>query len=622
MADLDAELLALAGGDSSGDEGSVSPHRGKSSSPAASFKEDTPPPTSRKANARKTAKGRRRKDYSDDDDAMSASEASASASMSQSESEAEFEANDDKPMFPYERLYHSATDKAEIDAKPEIEREAILAERNEQLEKREQDAQLRRLLQTRAKEEAKHAKKRKASAADLDEKDQRKSSRQRTKVGGDNKSAMAVYRKQREDKAHQAELRKSGAPVSRRDTHQDDYSDGDADGDSDDDRGRGYKYKSQRKREATPTPPRDDPPAELSDMQRVRIGRENFAQVAYTPGFEAALTDCYARVCLGPGRNGGNEYRICSIKGFQEGRPYAIEGPNRKQMLINKYILAAHGKATKQWSFLECSNSKFTEEEWRRYRATIANDDGRMPTRGQIAKKLEDINKLINHRFTDLEISQKLKAQNAIFDTVNRTAERKAIKDKIMDAEDRGDDETIKDLEDQLMNLVPLKLALGTSLNASTTAKANTDADRLAELNRHNQRQMTESMQKAAMLKRRQYKKAQAQVQGLSNASATATATDKDKLAVPGGGASQKSLDDDLFGSASDISRVGTPVNGVSRAGTPLPSKLGNGANISRSGTPLSLRAGGEKKGLPVIKKTKRDDEVLAGMDLGIDIDI
>ncbi|KAK5942858.1 RNA polymerase-associated protein rtf1 [Knufia obscura] len=614
MADLDAELLALAGGDSSGDESLVSPQRRKSSSPAASLKEDTPPPT-RKSIARKVVKGRKRRDYSDDEDDMSGSEASASASMSQSESEAEFETTDDKPMFAYERLYHSAADKAELDAKPEIEREAILAERNELLEKREQDVQLRRMLQTRAKEEAKHAKKRKASAADLDEKDPRKSSRQRTKVGGENKSAMAAYRKQREEKALQAEQRKSGAPVSRRDPLLDEYSDADAEGESEDDRDRGYKYDSQRRRQRTPTPPRDDPPAELSDIQRVRIGRENFAQVAYTPGMEEALTNCYARVCLGPGRNGGNEYRLCSIKGFQEGKPYAIEGPNRKQMLVNKYILAAHGKATKPWSFLECSNSKFTDDEWRRYRTTMANEEGRMPTRGQISKKLEEINRLISHRFSDMEISQKLKQQNAIFDQVNRTSERKAIKEKIMDAEEQGDEDAIKELEHQLMNLVPLKLAMGTSLNAGTTAKANTEADRLAELNRHNQKQMTENYQKAAMLKRRQYKKAQAQAQGLSSAS------DKDKFAVPG--ASQtKSLDDDLFGSASDISRAGTPVNGTSRAGTPLASKLGNGANISRSGTPLSMRAGGEKKGLPVIKKTKRDDEVLAGMDLGIDIDI
>lgn len=67
MADLDAELLALAGGDSSGEESIASPQRGKSSSPATYEKEDTPPANARKPVARLVRKGRKRKDYSDDE---------------------------------------------------------------------------------------------------------------------------------------------------------------------------------------------------------------------------------------------------------------------------------------------------------------------------------------------------------------------------------------------------------------------------------------------------------------------------------------------------------------------------------------------------------------------------
>ena len=531
---------------------------------------------------------------------MDPSAESDSAPMSESDSEAEFEA-EDKPMFPYDRLYFSAEDKAEIDAKPEIEREGILAERNDQVEKFEQNAQLRRMLQARTKEEARVAakRKRKASTADLDE--QRKSSRQRTKTGGKTADALSAYKKQREEKQALEERRRTGKPEPRRDPLVDDYSDADAEAESDND----YDYDDRKRRKRTPTPPRDDPVAELQDIQRVRVGRDNFAQVCYNPGFEDAITGCYARVCLGPGRNQGqNEYRLCSIKGFQDGKPYAMEGPNNKTVLVNKYVLAAHGKSVKQWSFLECSNSRFTDDEWRRYRLVMANDDMRMPTQGQINKKLEQINKLISHRFSDAEISTKLKRQNALLDMVNRVDERRALKEKIAEAEDREDEDAVRDLEDQLLNLVPMKLALGTTLHPSQTVRANTEADRLAELNRRHRKETTENIQKAAMLKRRAYKKKEEQAK-------------QNTLAVP------KPIDDDLFGSASDISRAGTPVNGVggSRAGTPLR----NGANISRSGTPLSMRAGmggTEKKGLPVIKKSRRDDEVLQGLDLGIDIDI
>lgn len=527
---------------------------------------------------------------------MSASD--VSVAMSESDAEAEFEP-EDKPIFAYDKLYHSAADKAAIEAKPELEREGILADRHAQVEKAEQDAQLRRMLAQREKEEAKKtAKKRTASSADLDE--QRKSSRQRTKTGAS--AALAAYKKQREDKAALEERRKSGKASPRRDSLLDDYSDADAEGESD----RDFEYDDRKRRRRTPSPlpPKDDPVAELQDVQKARIGRENFAQVCYTPGFEESLTGCYARVCLGPGRNAGqNEYRLCRISGFQEGRPYAIEGPNHKTLLINKYIIAAHGKATKPWSFLECSNSRFTEDEWRRYRVTMANDDCRMPTQGQINNKLEQINKLINHRFTDAEISQKIKAQQDLVDTVNRTNEKQQLKQKIQDAEDAGDDETVKDLEDQLMNLVPIKLAFGTSLqsNHSSMTRTTTDADRLAELNRRNKQISDQNIQKQAMLKRRLAKKSQVQDQSSQNS-----------LAIP----SIKDADDaSLFGS--DISRAGTPINGHSRAGTP-------GINgTPRSSTPLSMRTGMDtKKGLPVIKKSKRDDQVLQGLDLGIDIDI
>lgn len=546
---------------------------------------------------------------------MSESARSASPFASGSESEAEFDI-EDKPVFAYEKLYHDAADKERIEAMPEIEREALLADRSEQVEKHEQNAQLRRMLHARAKDEAKQSakRKRKASAADLDG-DQRKSSRQRTKVGGgkagEANSAIAAYKKHREEKTLRDEQRKNRAAERRPDTRRDDYSDADAEGESDveDD----YDYRKNKKKARTPSPalPKDDPPVELADLQRVRIGRENFAQVCWTPGFEETLTNCYARVCLGPGRNPGqNEYRLCSIKGFQEGRPYAIEGPNHKTFIVNKYIIAAHGKATKAWSFLECSNSRFTDDEWRRYRLTMANEDCRMPTRGQVNAKLDQINTLIDHRFTDAEISQKIKQQNKLLDMVNRTEERRELKEKIRDAEDRGDEDAITELEERLMNLVPMKLALGTSLQPAQSTRPKNEVDRIAELNRHNMKQTTENIQKAAMLKRKTLKK-----KALEEAAGKLAPSS----AIP------KNLDDDLFGSASDISRTGTPVNGASRGGTPgiggTPKM--NGGEIPRSGTPLAMRTGMEKKGgLPVIKKGKRDDEVLQSMDLGIDIDI
>jgi len=67
MADLDAELLALAGGDSSGEESVPSPPKKKSPSPHQSKKSPSAE-TARKGVAKTTKRARRRKNYSDDED--------------------------------------------------------------------------------------------------------------------------------------------------------------------------------------------------------------------------------------------------------------------------------------------------------------------------------------------------------------------------------------------------------------------------------------------------------------------------------------------------------------------------------------------------------------------------
>ena len=536
--------------------------------------------------------------------------------MSQSESEADFDPDaDDKPIFPYEKLYYDAADKNRIEAKPEIDREEILAQRSEQVERHEQDLTLRRLVAQRAREEAKNLakNKRKASAADLED-TQRKSTRQRTKVGGgrvgEASTAIEAYKRQREEKTLRDEQRKKGEFVRRPASPRGSFSDADAEGESDD------GYDDRRYRRRTPTPPRDEPVADLADIQRARVGRDNFAQVCYTPGFKEAITDCYARVCLGPGRNPGtNEYRLCLIRGFTTGKPYAMVGANGRPFAVDMYVLAAHGRSEKSWSFLECSMSKFTDDEWRRYRSVMANEECKMPTKKFINLKLDHINQLITHRFNEAEISQKIKAQDALMERITRAQEKEDLRDRIAEAHAEDKDELAEELENQLAAIVPMKLAFGTSLEKKDAASLNPDQEKLAELNRRNQRLNNENVRKAQLAEMRTRK--------------------AKKTLAPGV--------DELFEGGSDISRAGTPLNGTPRLGPTNVPAAALGASISRNASPnpLSLANGTprsstpvvssalktlvtqqKKKGLPTIRKAALDDEIIASMDLGIDIDI
>lgn len=297
--------------------------------------------------------------------------------MSESEAASDSEGSDagvedEGPLYPYEKLYHSAQDKKDIMAMPEIQREQLLSERAQEVDRHNQDLALRRLLASREKEEARKAKKnkRKASSASLDE-GNRKSSRQKTTLGGrkvgEASEAIEAYKRQREQKGKRDELRRRD-PTTKDLKSRSRVSDDDAEGDSEvewDDR------------ERSPTPPKDDPPADIRDFQRVRIGRTNFAQVCFYPGFEAAMTGCYVRLNVGPNSSGVNEYRLALITSkfllpiicrkpltlleIEEGKKYALEGANGRSFTTDQYAVLAHGKTTRAFPFIACSDSHFTD---------------------------------------------------------------------------------------------------------------------------------------------------------------------------------------------------------------------------------------------------------------------
>lgn len=243
-----------------------------------------------------------------------------SAPMSESESDASptRNADTDGPMYPLENKFRDEKDKEYILSLSEIQRESILADRAQSHERRLQDLHLRRLLQARenAESRAGDKKKRKAGNADLED-GQRKSSRQKTTLGGrrvgETSDAMKEYKRQLEQKGLRDEQRRrEGEERKDRKGHgsvHDAYSDADADGESE------VEWDETKPRASDPSV-RDDQPAELIDFERVRIGRDNFAKVCFYPTFDEHIKNCFARISIGPDKaTGENVYRVAQIKG-------------------------------------------------------------------------------------------------------------------------------------------------------------------------------------------------------------------------------------------------------------------------------------------------------------------
>ncbi|ODM16431.1 hypothetical protein SI65_07938 [Aspergillus cristatus] len=597
--DFDAELLALAGDDS--DE-ETSPQVKQSAASPAPSESRSPEPTSRKGTAKSARRGR--KSRRDEEDGEVSDAESASMSESDSEAESSPDVDGEGPMFPYDKLYYSAKDKQEIMAMPEIQREEILSERAQQVDRHNQDIALRRLLASREREEARQAKKnkRKASSAGIDDV-QRKSSRQKTTLGGrkvgEASGAIEAYKRQREQKGKRDELRRRdpGKDVGR--TKDESASEDDAEGESEvewDDRDR------------SPSPPKDDPPAELRDIQRARVGRSNFAQVCFYPGFDDSISGCYVRVNIGPNRDTGtNEYRLCLIKKFSEGKPYAMESSNGRPFVTNQYAVLAHGKSEREFPFVACSDSPITDHEFNRYRQTMAVEDCKMATKSMLADKVADINRLLNHKFTNEELNEKLRKQGSL-DSKTSVFKRMETEKQLAFARASGDHSEVDKLQAQLAELTGPKLAFGSSLN-KPQPKKQSEHERLAELNLRNQRLNYENVRRAQLEERKATKKAAAAI-------ARGEATQDPFMRVR---TLAKTHHDANGTSSVPPPKPDAPVDSRDATPTTGPDTPGK-ATPKRSDTPTQKKP--VKGGIAGIRHRNMDDENIAALDLDLDIEI
>lgn len=251
----------------------------------------------------------------------------------------------------------------------------------------------------------------------------------------------------------------------------------------------------------------------------------------------------------------------------------------------------------------------------------MASEELALPTKRFLISKIDDINKLLSHQFTEEEIQEKLK-RSGVLQNKFASLERASIVARRKAAEDRGDEAAIAKLDAELAALDGPKLAFGTSLRkplpkSETASPGLSQQERLALVNRANRKANTQDVRKAQVIERKQEALARLAVErgeAIQNPFARVKTRAKtyhdakgDSLAVPSGAI-------DYASNSQDNSRAGTPLT-PARAKSPL-----QDGTPKRSGTPLHVA---EKiSGLPRIGKRNMDDDIFAAMDFGIEIDI
>lgn len=263
--------------------------------------------------------------------------------------------------------------------------------------------------------------------------------------------------------------------------------------------------------------------------------------------------------------------------------------------------------------------------EWNRYQITCKNDAITIPRKPELYKKMDDINGLIGRKWTDLEISEKVKKQQALMDRFSGV-ERQRVERDLAQARAHGNDELAEELQDKLDKMPAPRLAFQTTLKKSSPAKPATPSqqDRLAEKNALNRQLNAKQVREAQLAERRRVREVEERAGSGEDAW-----NDADPLSSSQqrGRARARLARGDSTLSNNSSSGIHTPAGNGTPApgGGPPPKTTAKKDDVLPHMAKLKeaqLAEASAKGGVPMIHKTLYDDDIIGALDLELDVEI
>ncbi|KAJ4295434.1 RNA polymerase-associated protein rtf1 [Kalmusia sp. IMI 367209] len=311
---------------------------------------------------------------------------------------------------------------------------------------------------------------------------------------------------------------------------------------------------------------REDLPATIRDLEAVRIGRGFFSKVCFWPGFDEAMVGAFARIGVGQTQDHPRRtlYKMAQIKGFQSGKPYVFEGKDGQRIATDQYVICQHGSTKKEYQFQYLSNQRFTDADYDAYRQALSENGSKLPMQNYLQRKIDEIKAFENRFWTDADINARIAKSNKYSHLLHR------------------------DSSDAPAPRIPTQSEVA--------------ANRLAEINRQNRKAEQERIRKAQLEERQEKMKARKRAEMEARKK---RAEEERKRAEEKEAKAKSDLlsVDDLFDGGS------SRASSVPRDATPKPDV---GEKKKKT----------ERKGLPTFRKPKMDDDIIASMDIGLDIEI
>ncbi|CDO72114.1 hypothetical protein BN946_scf184962.g57 [Trametes cinnabarina] len=297
------------------------------------------------------------------------------------------ESEEEQPQtnpYPLEGKYIDEDDRARLMEMSEIDREAILAQRQEEMQRYTDRRQLEHMLKMQsgrgsADESVSNAAKRQHAVRGATKEKSRKLDELRAK-----RKAKSEKKRTR---ANSPKRDRSSSPM-------------DMETSEDEEDGQITKYdeEEERERKLYGTSHSDDEPITLEDLNKCRVTRTQIAKFCMAPWFEDYIKGAWVRYLIG---QEGNQpvYRICEVVDIAANlvKPYKVD-----EQLVNQELELKHGGSTRKFTMDKVSNAPFEQREFERLVKSCEADKVKLPNKRQVEKKAAQLYKFATQPMTEV----------------------------------------------------------------------------------------------------------------------------------------------------------------------------------------------------------------------------
>lgn len=362
-------------------------------------------------------------------------------------------------------FYGDFEDRNRLLAMNEVEREAILYERAQTRQARQE----RRSLEQRIREREEFASGKRAPSKEIDLKRKRlnelKAKRERKLLSheddeeeGEFESSAEEEEDDEEEEKRRASKKKKSRKSTRKDSDDDYYSDEEAEtaAEKKAKKASSSKKTSSNSKQIEIESDREEDGSEALDLEmanKLRLSRDILAQWVYRDGFEDICQKCLLRISLGADREGRPTYRVVELKKIvAHHRSYSVK-PGTP---TNLAALVKFAKNERIFSFEFVSNSPFTQSELDYWKRECSKTGVRIPYDNLSARrKIDKLKAFHAEPLSDSVISRMLESRKELTNEQNAPrnllAEQTILQQQLKEALERTNgDEEVSRIEAEL----------------------------------------------------------------------------------------------------------------------------------------------------------------------------